>query len=166
MAIIQFLDLHKVIQDLFSEWQTLAMMIREDKPSQGDSVLVDIFGDQVDNWLGLLAEAGAAIATPTTNKREAALNLATCHTHCNDICFRYIDLISYERMQSFVAFGREQGGEWQTWVQAIKGALEASQESLFQLDSTLLEAWKRLILTSNNKPIRSQRSHSENARGF
>ena len=143
---VQFLQLQEVLQRLFSEWQTLTMMIREDRPQQGDSVLVDIFGDQVDNWLGLLTEAGSALGTPARSRRQAAVQLSACHALCNRVRFLYIDLVSYDRMQSFVAFGREQGGEWQQWTQAIKDALEASQETLFQLDSALQETWHDLLM--------------------
>ena len=152
-SVAPFSELQDVLQALFSEWQTLAMMIREDKPKTGDSVLVDIFGDQVDNWLGLLTEATAVITQPNTTTREATTHLVACHACCNDIRFRYIELVSYERMQSFVAFGREQGGEWQRWVQAIKQALEMSQDTLFRLDATLIEAWKGLAVASQQEPI-------------
>ena len=152
-SVAPFSELQHVIQALLSEWQTLAMMIREDKPQTGDSVLVDIFGDQVDNWLGLLTEATAVITLPNATTSEATTHLAACHACCHDVRFRYMELVSYERMHSFVAFGREQGGEWQRWVQAIKQALEMSQDTLFRLDSTLIEAWKNLALASQQEPI-------------
>jgi len=150
-----FQELLQTLSRLLAEWQALAVMIREDHPLPGDSVLVDIFGDQVDNWLGLLTEAITAVS-PSPDLHQAAEHLAACHTICNTLQFRYLDLISYERLQSFVAYGREQGGEWQAWVQAVKSALELGQETLFQVSTALLNCWQSVASELGQSNIKSK----------
>jgi hypothetical protein len=104
----------------------------EDKPLDGDVVLVDMLGDSADNLLGWLEEilmaanAGWQATQPPVDLEQIRGALVTCQEQFNRIthCFS-TDLMRYERIAELTRVGRERGG-----MAAVVGQRPRSARSL------------------------------------
>lgn len=140
--------MHEVFSDL--------RRLLDDHPSEGDKVLLlDSFGDTVEDLLGWLQEslercAPLLPAKPGERKDEFDANVArqalvVCQGLFNQQMHRFlVDLVSYERVAQLLQFGRERGGEWQTWAKGIKLELESCQQHLFLTSQVLFRCWVEL----------------------
>jgi hypothetical protein len=125
--------------------------IREDHPAAGETVLVDIFGDAVDDVLGWLAEsqdgaleAEQALAHPP-RLDLARRGLAASQQAALNASQRFeADLVQYARSAALVRLGRERGGEWRAWARTLKQGLERCQPPLFELHQALFDCWLEL----------------------
>lgn len=146
-----FHNLHVALGTLHEALTALRTTVREDKPLEGDVVLVDVFGDAADDFLGLVdealasaADADIAVAAPTDLHRLRFV-LTTCQT-----CFKHItqpfatDLVHYERIAELMRFGRVRGGEWHAWAMSVKAALDWCRQPLFDVDEALFNCWQEL----------------------
>jgi hypothetical protein len=122
--------------------------IREDHPSSDDSVLVDMFGDAVDDLLGWVAESQDSVLaaqqalTVPINVDHVRKGLLACHQTCQRVEHRFVcDVVRYERIAGLMRLGRERGGEWRAWAAGVKEGLERCHQPLADLDSALLDCW-------------------------
>ncbi|MBV9788827.1 MAG: hypothetical protein JOZ51_11670, partial [Chloroflexi bacterium] len=141
----QLLALHETCTNLRTT-------VWEDKPLQDDVVLVDLFGNAVDDLLGLIEEALAAArdsrqaAGSSFTLQQAGHALLICHDRHTQTSHRYsADLLSYERIRELRRFGRRRGGEWGAWSRGVKVALDSCRQPLFDVDDALLRCWGELI---------------------
>jgi hypothetical protein len=126
----------------------------EDKPLQGDVVLVEVFGDAADDLLGLLDEALVALAGQQTDDAHARRTLLLCQHHFNQIAQRFgSDLLSYERIVALKRFGRRRGGAWQGWAINVKAALDGCQQPLFDSNQALFACWQALTERAMPPPV-------------
>lgn len=128
----------------------------DDHPSEGDKVLlIDSFGDAVEDLLGWLEESLQKCALFLPSKCEgrapdfdahlARQALVACHGLFNQQMQRFlVDLVSYDKVAQLLQFGRERGGEWQTWAKSIKMELENCQQHLFLTSQVLFGCWVEL----------------------
>jgi hypothetical protein len=123
----------------------------EDKPLEGDVVLVDVFGDAADDLRGWLEEAFAAAAegqqasAHPVDLERARRSLTICQGRFNRISQRFSsDLVHYERMAELTRFGRTRGGEWRAWATGVKEALDSCRQPLFDTGETLFRCWQEL----------------------
>ena len=140
--------MHEVFSDL--------RRLLDDHPSQGDKVLLlDSFGDAVEDLLGWLQESLDRCAPLLPAKLGERRNdfdanvarqaLVVCQGLFNQQMHRFsVDLVSYERVAQLLQFGRERGGEWQTWAKGIKLELESCQQHLFLTSQVLFRCWVEL----------------------
>ena len=140
--------MHEVFSDL--------RRLLDDHPSEGDKVLLlDSFGDAVEDLLGWLEESLQKCAPFLASKCEGRSNdfdanlarqaLVACHGLFNQQMQRFlVDLVSYEKVALLLQFGRERGGEWQTWAKSIKMELENCQQHLFLTSQVLFGCWVEL----------------------
>ncbi len=148
---IVFHDASLSLQALREALTGLRTTVVEDKPLQGDVVLVDLFGDAADDLLGLLDEALAAaiegqqaVIHPADLER-ARRALTTCQKRFNQIAHRFSsDLLRYERIAELKRFGRRRGGEWRAWASSVKAALDWCQQPLFDVNQALFNCWQEL----------------------
>jgi hypothetical protein len=140
----------KRLRKAFSELRRLI----DDHPAQGDNLLLlDAFGDAVEDVLGWLKEALEAAAPllqpQTSNAGEQGfdINLArqalvVCHDQFNRVTHRFsFDLVSYDKVAQLLRLGRERRGEWQTWARGIKMELESCQQHLYHTNQALFRCW-------------------------
>ncbi len=138
------------LQALREELVGLRTTIREDRPLGGDSVLVDMFGDDADDMLGWLAEAlTAARDGQQAVEHQLDLNgawraLTTCQQRFGQIEYRLFDLISYDRLAPLMHFGRQQGGEWRAWTSSVKAALDRCQSPIYDVNQALFRCWQEI----------------------
>jgi hypothetical protein len=146
--------------EVFSDLRRLL----DDHPSKGDKVLLlDAFGDAVDDLLGWLEESMQACAPllpsePGGIEQDFDINLArqalvVCQDQFNRQMHRFsFDLVSYEKVGQLLQLGRDRGGEWQTWARGIKMELEGCQQHLYLTNQALFRCWleiaERIGMTS------------------
>lgn len=140
----QLEHLHEVFADL--------RRLLDDHPAQGGKVLLlDSFGDAVEDSLGWSEESLEAfvpLLTPESaiSKKDFDLNiarqvLATCQDTFNRQTRRFSDLISFDNVGQLLQLGRERGGEWQIWAKRIKMELESCQQDLYVTNEALFRCW-------------------------
>lgn len=148
--------LHEVFSDL--------RRLLDDHPSKGDKVLLlDAFGDAVEDLLGWLEESLQACAPllssePGRREQDFDVNVArhalvVCQDQFNRQLQRFSsDLVSYEKVAQLLQLGRERSGEWQTWAKGIKMELETCQQHLYLTNQALFHCWveiaERIGMTS------------------
>jgi hypothetical protein len=129
----------------------LQVTIREDFPRHGGVVLVDHFGDAVDDCLGWLEEAFAAamearraVGHPVdVDKARRALTM--CQERFNRTAHRFsCDLVSYEKLNDLTGFAKRRQGEWIGWVKSVKKGLEESRGPLDTLGAALVDCWQEV----------------------
>ncbi len=130
----------------------LRTTVREDKPLQGDVVLVDVFGDAADDLLGLLDESLAAArdghraAGYPLDLPRVRHALVTCQHRYQDMTRRYWgDISGYDRLRELRRFGRRRGGEWRAWAVSVKASLDACQGPLWAIDREIFCCWQELV---------------------
>ena len=137
--------LHEVFSDL--------RRLLDDHPAQGNKVLLlDSFGDAVEDLLGWLEESSQTCAPllPAQTHCDFDINLArrslvVCQDSFNRQMHRFlIDLVSYDKISQLLQFGRERGGEWQAWAKGIKLELETCQQHLFLTNQVMSRCWVEL----------------------
>ena len=160
------LEFQSLGAELEKQYDVLSDLRRllDDHPSQGNKVLLlDAFGDAVDDLLGWLEESLQACAPllpaePGRGDQNFDVNLArqalaVCQDHFNRQMHRYsFDLVAYEKVAQLLQLGRERGGEWQTWAKGIKLELESCQQHLYLTNKALFRCWleiaERIGMTS------------------
>jgi hypothetical protein len=146
-----FEDLYTHLQRLHEGLTGLYTTIVEDKPLEGDSVLVDVFGDAAAELLGWMDEALAAagegrpaVSYPTDLER-ARQTLSLCQERFLRIIHAFSsDLMRYERIAELMRFGRRRKGEWHAWAGGVKEALERCGEPLYDVNLSLFRCWQEI----------------------
>lgn len=146
-----FRELSERLRTLRDSFLTVQLTIREDAPSEGGVVLVDNFGDALDDCVGWLedgltaaAEGEAALAAQP-NLEVARRALANCQEQFQRMQQRFqAELVCYERLRDLTAFGRSRRGEWWAWVKTVRGGLEGCQMPMEQAVNCFLECWHEL----------------------
>ena len=122
-----------------------------DRPLDGDVVLVDLFADATDDALGWLEEAcdaAAEASEASADPEQLAITRARL-VECQESAQRVVahcasDLMRYDRLADLARCGRERGGEWRTWADHVKRALDASERPLFEVNQALFRCWQEL----------------------
>ena len=137
--------LHEVYSDL--------RRLLDDHPAHGNSVLlIDAFGDAVEDLLGWLEESLQRCAPllpsePRNSEKDFDANVARQALSISQDLFnrqmhRFLfDLVSYDKVAQLLQLGRERGGEWQTWAKGIKLELESCQQHLYLTNQALFRCW-------------------------
>jgi hypothetical protein len=140
--------LHEVLSDL--------RRLLDDHPAHGEKVLLlDSFGDAVEDLLGWLEESSQTCAPllpadPAERNAEFDANrarraLVVCQELFNRQLHRFlIDLVSYDKISQLLQVGRERGGEWQGWAKGIKLELETCQQHLYLTNEVMFRCWVEL----------------------
>ena len=146
-----FRQLSELICELHDHLLALQLTVREDTPAHGAVVLVDKFGDAVDDLLGWVQEAlGAAFEAQRTlaapaNWESARKYLAVAQEQVNRAQQSFqSELVSYERLKDLTAFGRSRRGEWSVWVKTVRDGLDRCRAPLEQASRCLLECWQEI----------------------
>ena len=113
---VVFRDLAVQLMRLREHLEDLHTTVVEDQPEEGESVLVDVFGDAALEMLGQVAEATAAAeearraAGFPLDVERARRALVTCQVQHQRIVRRFAtDLLRYERIVELVHLGRTRG---------------------------------------------------------
>jgi hypothetical protein len=145
-------DLCSNMRSVHEEIAGLRTTIVEDRPLHGDLVLIEIFGEAADDLLGWLEEA--LVAAMEAQQMDAAQldltsvqrSLAVSQAHYNRVAERFtFDLTGFERMLELTRVGRERGGEWKSWVGAVREAVGACQRPVFQTQQSYIRCWQELL---------------------
>jgi hypothetical protein len=146
-----FHELSVQLRRLRDTFLGVRLTVVEDKPLRDEVVLVDRFGDAVEDGLGWVEEALAAategehaLGNPIDMYR-ARTGLTTCQERFNRLAQQFSsELVSYERLDELARFGRRRGGEWLRWARAVKQALEQCRQPLQEVNQALFLCWQEL----------------------
>jgi uncharacterized protein YeaO (DUF488 family) len=123
----------------------------EDRPRQGDSVLIDIVGAVADDLLGLAHEAGASAAegrkalSPSADLDRFRRQLTACQERFNELSQRFTrELSTYERIAELKQIGRERRGAWLPWSAEVTRSIERVQDPLHQVNEGLFLCWREI----------------------
>lgn len=131
---------------------SLRTTVIEDRPLDGDAVLVDTFGDAAEDLRGWLEEAlSAAVEARQAVARPADLDrarcaLITCQERFNRAAYRFgADVTVYERVAELLRLGRGRGGEWQAWAKSVKHGLDWCRQPLYDANEALFGCWREVV---------------------
>jgi len=125
------------------------LTVVEDKPLAGDNILVDEFGNAIEDLLERFEEiyatavSGRQAATHPLNIDGARQARTSCQEQFNRLMQQFsFGLASYERLTELTRFGRERGGEWNAWAGSVKEALAECQQPLCDVTQALCRCWQ------------------------
>lgn len=146
-----FGELPNTIRRLRDSLLALQLTVREDLPLHGSVVLVDQFGDAVDDSLGWLEDSlAAAVEVQQCAKHPVDIDRARrALVICQDQFHRmeqrfHSDLISYEKLKDLTGFGRSRRGEWIGWVKSVRKGLEECRTPMDDVSKALLACWQEI----------------------
>jgi hypothetical protein len=138
----------KELGDAISVFQWAAV---EDRPRQGDSVLIDIVGGIADDLLGLAREARKSAADtckalgPPPDFDRIRRSVTTCQEQFNGLSQRIgSELLTYERISELKQLGRERRGGWQAWTAEVTRSIERCREPLHEVNEALFLCWREI----------------------
>lgn len=150
----QLRTLARRLRDLRETVGELRLAVSEDRPYEPDVALVDRVEDRVTDLQGAVEEALAALA-PVLAARgrpsepmgvdQAGEALVSCQAALEGARVTYWrDLVSYDALSLLLAFGREQGGEWQAWSASVKESIDRCQAPLAAVAAALEQSWREV----------------------
>jgi hypothetical protein len=143
----QLIDALRKLRDSFLALQLTA---REDTPREGAVVLVDSFGDAVDDCMGWLEEALtlAAEAEQAVSGSDFATvrrALSCCQERFHVVERRYFaDMVSYECVKDLTAFARRRNPEWRAWVKSIRLGAGQCEAPFEEVSRALMCCWQEM----------------------
>jgi hypothetical protein len=146
-----FHELSVQLRKLRDTFLGVRLTVVEDKPPRDEVALVDRFGDAVEDIVGWIEEALAAaiegeqaVANPLDMYRTRTA-LTTCQERFNRLAQQFAsDLVSYERIDDLIKFGRRRGGEWRRWANTVRESLEQCRQPLHEVSHSLFMCWQEL----------------------
>ena len=145
-----FRQLTEALRKLRDCFLALQLTAREDTPREGAVVLVDSFGDAVDDCMGWLEEAFAAAiearqAVAVSDLAAARRGLAGCQEKFHLVERRFFaDLVSYERVKDLTAFARRRHPEWRSWVKSIRMGADQCRQPFDEVSRELMCCWQEM----------------------
>jgi len=146
-----FVGLLRACEALRERLRELSLTVIEDRPAQGEVLLVERLGDLVAGLTGWAEEAVQAAAQarqaaefpPDFSRARAAL--ATL----DEVLIRarygfFGGPLHDEMLAGLRRFGRERGREWLSWTGGVAEALEACRPCFRTADEALAQAWVEL----------------------
>jgi hypothetical protein len=130
-------------------WLELRITVREDVPAGEPTMLVERVGDEIDDAVGAIEEALAALSAALHNPddiRAGGRALATVHerlTRTADSYWR--GLGSAERQRELDSLARRRGGEWAAWERSVDDAHARAPAHLTAISDGLCLAWTELV---------------------
>jgi hypothetical protein len=143
-----FTGLGSACEALREAFASLALTAIEDRPEEGAVLLVERLGDAVERLRGWTEEAvcvagvaRAAVAHPP-NFYQARAALGQAHELLIRLEYGFSGEAAGPKMvEGLRRFGRERGGEWQSWARGMEAALEGCRPVLRALAEALAGAW-------------------------
>jgi hypothetical protein len=146
-----FEDLTTRLRELRDILQGLRLTAVEDRPERGAVVLVETFGDVVEELAGQLEEGlTAADKARRGGGSPLDLNRARRFLAASQEQFQrlsqtfYGDLFSYDRIASLVQFARERDREWMAWVNSTRQGIERCQPLLEAVSQAYFRCWQEI----------------------
>jgi hypothetical protein len=142
-------NLLRKIEALRDALMGLALTAIEDRPASGEVLLVERFGDTVEDLRGLCEgireaadQARDAIADPADfNLGWRAL--AAANQRFTRLEYRFFsEGAAHQTVSQLQLFGHERGREWLSWSGSAVEALESCRTPVRELDEAFLEAWR------------------------
>jgi hypothetical protein len=157
MVAERYRELWGRMHELRETWLELRITVREDRPAGEATMLVDDLGDEVDDALGGLEEALAAVTgalQAPDDIRAGARALATAHERLTQIADGYWQgLGSLERRRELHSLARRRGGEWAAWAHGVDDIDARLPAGLTAVSTELGRAWTRLVERAESGPM-------------
>jgi hypothetical protein len=126
----------------------LHLTITEDRPTAGDVVLIEVFGDAASDLIGLTEEAleaaqhGLAALEVPPDPVQARRQLLGVQQRSNQLLERCLmDVLGFDRLSGLAVLGHTRGGEWRAWAVSVKVALEACRMPLLETNQAVQACW-------------------------
>jgi hypothetical protein len=146
-----FASLQSACEALRESLQNLSLMVIEDRPAQGEVLLVERLGDLVASLHGWAEEAAQEAVTARlaighrqdfSRARAALFALSTALIRAKYGFFG--EALHVDTLAGLRRFGRERRGEWLSWAGGVADALEACRPCFRAADEALALAWTEL----------------------
>jgi len=143
-----FATLRSACETLREALADLSMMVIEDRPPQGEVLLVERLGDLIASLQGWAEEAAQEAAAAHgavahrqdfTRVRAALATVGMCLIRAKYGFFG--EALHAETLAGLRRFGRERGREWLSWTIGVTEALEACRPCFRAADEALVLAW-------------------------
>ena len=146
-----FTNLTSAFGALREAFQNLALTAIEDRPPQGEVLLVERLGNLADDLSGWseesctsASEAARAVAHPPDLYR-ARRALGAANEGLVRVQSRFFgEAVSYDAIAALLSFALEGGREWTGWSQGVVQALDACRTPLRAASGACLQAWLEL----------------------
>jgi hypothetical protein len=131
--------------------QSLSLTVIEDRPPQGELMLVDRLGNLVEDLRGW-AEEGYASATQARQAvshppdlHRARQALAVSNERFISLEYRfYGEVVVHHMIGELKRLGSRRGPEWPGWSKSVVQSLDACRTPLRTLDEAFLQTWQEL----------------------
>jgi hypothetical protein len=151
----KYCELQELLQDF-------RVTVQEDRPREGEAVVVDGLSDAADDILGWLNESTAELEQGIRvldSKRDysgAAKSLVASHQKLLLILHTFSwEMVRHERIDELVQLAKERDGEWPSWSASVRESLEQLRQPLNDVQEAMLECWQEVAESVSRKPIQS-----------
>ena len=160
-----FRELETKLMQLHEAVCALQMFI-QDRPTKGETMLVEQLEDKAIDSLSPLEEAEAILKrllqTPGTEGRSVAARnvLLKVHECVDEFAQKYRnELFSYENICSLQQLSTERGREWPSWCKVVREAIEACAVPLDAVHKAIRACWREgtdgtLVINSTRQTAR------------
>jgi hypothetical protein len=160
-----FRELETKLMQLHEAVCALQMFI-QDRPTKGETMLVEQLEDKAIDSLSPLEEAEAILKrllqTPGTDGRSVAARnvLLKVHECVDEFAQKYRnELFSYENICSLQQLSTERGREWPSWCKVVREAIEACAVPLDAVHKAIRACWREgtdgtLVINSTRQTAR------------
>ena len=161
-----FRELETKLTQLHEAVCALQMFI-QDRPTKGETILVERLEDKAIDSLSSLEEAEASLRkllqTPGIEGRSAAARnvLLRVHERVDEFAQKYRDeLFAYENICSLQQLSAERGREWPSWCKVVREAVEACAVPLDAVHKAVRACWREgtdgTLVINSTRQISSQ----------
>ena len=143
-----FSQLSTQVFELLEQLANLRKTVTEDGPARDEAVLVDVFRDLLDDLHDQLNPAFQAFSIGQLAAQSGDIQTvrrALSQGHTEWLIFSngfHTRLLTYERSDDLVRFGRTNKANWERWTHIIQSGLNQCQAKILQIESSLLTAWR------------------------
>jgi AcrR family transcriptional regulator len=137
------------LHGLREAWLELHITVREDRPPGEATMLVDRLGDAIDDAVGALEEALAAVTRAIDDPddvRAAGRSLHTAHARLGRtwVCY-WQGLGSPDRRRELDSIARRRGSEWASWAASVDDSGARLPRHVTAAHEELGHAWTDLV---------------------
>ena len=158
-----FKELCRSTAKLVEDMESLCVTVIEDKPLEGDVLLVDELGNVASDMCGWAKETDAATRTEFESRAsnldfyQAQQALAVCHEALQRLLLRFFnEAVFYERIDELMRFGKARRGEWLGWAKSSRDSLDCCQRQLLEVNELLFRCWQELAECASQKSVSVQ----------
>jgi hypothetical protein len=143
--------------------QSLSLTVIEDRPPQGELMLVERLGNLVEDLRGWTEEGYAAAVQarqaashpPDLHRARHALGVSNERFISLEYRF-YGEAVAHHMIGELLRLGSRRGPEWPGWCKSAVQSLDACRAPLRTLDESFLQTWQELAERLSSRSVSVQ----------